>query len=630
MSDQNEERLQKALARAGIASRRASEDLIMAGRVKVNGKIVTEVGVKIDPAHDRVTVDDEPVAVKVSAAPQKIYLMLNKPSGYLSTVSDPQGRPTIMDLLDKERAGRLYPVGRLDADTEGLLLLTNDGSFANALTHPRFGVEKEYVALMDGIIAMKDLDQLRKGVSIPVEDPETGERVSHLTKPARVDLIRHEGSNSLVRFILKEGKKRQIRLMADTVNHPVIELKRVRLGPIKLSDLASGKFRNLSKQEVKELQDASKPRPEQADAPASKSGPKGRGRGAAPASRVEPFKSPIKPRRFGERRFGEEAFGRGGPSRGSGPGRGPTKPGRFEGDEAPANRPSQPRRDRPEQGNAPDFDRPAPGRGRPAAGFDRAAPGRGSFDRPAPGPDRERGSFDRPDRGRGSFERPASGPDRGRGNFDRPASGPGGGRPGDGFDRITPGPRRPRPDADFDRSPSESGRGRGRTDFDSDRAAPGPDRGRGNFDRPASGPDRGRGRPGPGFDRAAPEPGRGRPGSNFDRPGPGVGRGNFAPNRGPNRDDEGSAPFRPGNTAGRFTPPRNSGAPSGPRTKPNPSGFVPAAQRSAPTPGRSKPPGPGRPSRGGPAAPSENSGPGRGTGPARNRPTGPGRPGRRD
>ena len=259
MTEQNGERLQKALSRAGIASRRGGEELIMAGRVKVNGKIVTELGTKIDPANDRVTVDDEPVAVKVSATPQKIYIMLNKPAGYLSTVSDPQGRPTIMDLLDRERVGRLYPVGRLDADTEGLLLLTNDGAFANALSHPRFGVEKEYVALVDGIIAMKDIDRLRKGVSIPVEDTETGEHIAHLTKPARVDLIRHEGSNSLVRFILKEGKKRQIRLMADAVDHPVIELRRVRQGPVKLGDLASGKFRNLSKQEVKELQDASKP-----------------------------------------------------------------------------------------------------------------------------------------------------------------------------------------------------------------------------------------------------------------------------------------------------------------------------------------------------------------------------------
>ena len=232
MINQNEERLQKVLARAGIASRRACEDLIVAGRVKVNGKTVTQLGTKINPGHDRVTVDDEPIGVRPSAAPQKIYLMLNKPPGYLSTVTDPQGRPTVMDLLGEEQTGRLYPVGRLDADSEGLILLTNDGAFANTMSHPRYEVEKEYVALLDGIIAMKDIETLRSGVPIRVEDPETGEHSNHQTRPAKVDLIRHEGSNSLVRFILKEGKKRQIRLMAEAVEHPVVELKRIRLGLI--------------------------------------------------------------------------------------------------------------------------------------------------------------------------------------------------------------------------------------------------------------------------------------------------------------------------------------------------------------------------------------------------------------
>lgn len=500
MSEQTEERLQKALARAGIASRRASEELILAGRVKVNGKLVTELGHKIDPSRDRVTVDEEIVPVKVSAAPPKIYLMLNKPAGYLSTVSDPQGRPTIMDLVD--RAGRLYPVGRLDADTEGLLLLTNDGPFANALSHPRFGVEKEYVARLDGIIAMKDIDRLRKGVAIRVEDPETGERVEHTTKPARVELIRHEGSHSLVRFILKEGKKRQIRLMADTVHHPVIELKRVRLGPLKLADLASGKSRNLSKQEVKELQEASKPRPEQAETPAPFEGKRGRGPGrpaSAPAGRVAPFKSPVKSgRRFGERRFGEEPFAPGGPRRSNAPTRGPQNgPGRFESDEGPAGRP--PDRGRPGPGFRPESPAPEPGR------------------RPAPPKGRTGGASERADR--------------------------------------------------------ESGR-----------------------------------------DRSAPA---------FTR------LGKFSPE---DAREDGRAPSRSTKPAGKFSPSRNSsgGAPTSPRTKPNPSGFVPAAVRSAPTPGRGRPPGPARPGKN----PAGNFGSDRSTGPAKNRPggsrpPGPGRPGKR-
>ncbi len=247
----NEERLQKALARAGIASRRACEELIATGRVKVNGKIVTQLGTKIDPAHDKILVDDHPVAVKLSSTPKKIYIALNKPEGYLSTVTDPQGRPTIMDLVESEE--RLYPVGRLDADTSGLLLLTNDGAFAHALTHPRFGVEKEYYALVDGRPPMKKLEDLRKGISIPVENPETGEQEEQMTKPARVELVGYEGSNTLLRFIIKEGKKRQVRLMARAIGFPVIELKRVRFGPLPLGDLAEGRTRALSKIEVKAM-----------------------------------------------------------------------------------------------------------------------------------------------------------------------------------------------------------------------------------------------------------------------------------------------------------------------------------------------------------------------------------------
>jgi pseudouridine synthase len=219
--------------------------------VRVNGKIVTQPGTKVNPATDKVLVDDHPIAIKASAIAKKIYLVLNKPMGYLSTVSDPQGRPTIMDLVDTDE--RLFPVGRLDADTKGLLILTNDGAFANALMHPRYGVEKEYVALLDGFMRLKKLDDLRQGVQIPVENSQTGEVEMHRTRPARIEFIRHDGSNTLVKFILKEGKKRQVRLMAEAIGHPVLELTRVRYGSLKLSELASGKTRKLTQEEIKTL-----------------------------------------------------------------------------------------------------------------------------------------------------------------------------------------------------------------------------------------------------------------------------------------------------------------------------------------------------------------------------------------
>lgn len=337
MLNQNEERLQKALARAGIASRRACEELIVAGRVKVNGRTVTELGTKIDAARDKVTVDEAPVNVRPSGGPQKVYLMLNKPTGYLSTVSDPQGRPTIMDLLQIEGNARLYPVGRLDADSAGLLLITNDGAFANALSHPRFGVEKEYVALLDGIVALKDIEQLRAGVPIRVEDPETGEHSMQKTRPAKVDLIRHEGSNTLVRFILKEGKKRQIRLMAEVVEHPVLELKRVRYGLLRLADLPSGKYRALSKAEVHSLVESARHRAENSAEPVA---PKSRsdnrslpGRApAAPGGRSRAF--PPRPAEEGAAPArGRRPTRPGGPATGpreDGPGGGrPARPGKF-------------------------------------------------------------------------------------------------------------------------------------------------------------------------------------------------------------------------------------------------------------------------------------------------------------
>ena len=259
MLNQNEERLQKVLARAGIASRRACEELIEAGRVRVNGKIVTQLGLKINPAQDKVSVDEHPIPIRSSLTPTKIYLLLNKPAGYLSTVTDPQGRPTIMELVETDQ--RLYPVGRLDMDTEGLLILTNDGTFANTLMHPRYGLEKEYLALLGGIPAVHELEQLRRGVAIPVENEKTGEREYYTTQPARVEIVRNEGSNTLVRFVIKEGKKRQIRLMTQAIHRPVLTLTRVGYGTLRLGNLEAGKYRPLSNAEVKSLMDAASREP---------------------------------------------------------------------------------------------------------------------------------------------------------------------------------------------------------------------------------------------------------------------------------------------------------------------------------------------------------------------------------
>jgi 23S rRNA pseudouridine2605 synthase len=251
MLNPNEERLQKVLARAGVASRRACEELIAAGRVRVNGKIVSQVGIKVDASTDKITLDDQPITVRPAQDTDKIYIMLNKPAGYLSTLRDPQGRPTIMDLLETEE--RLYPVGRLDMDTRGLLLLTNDGAFANTLMHPRYGLEKEYVALLQGTLATHNLDNLRSGVQIPIENEETGEREIYKTRPAKIEIVRQDGDNTLVRFTIREGKKRQVRLMAQAIHHPVLQLRRVAYGSLRLGDLPEGKYRILSKAEVQGL-----------------------------------------------------------------------------------------------------------------------------------------------------------------------------------------------------------------------------------------------------------------------------------------------------------------------------------------------------------------------------------------
>ncbi len=254
-----QERLQKVLAAAGVASRRASEELITAGRVQVNGRTVTELGVKVDPAQDKITVDGRPLQL----TPQRVYFKVHKPRGVLSDIGgDARGRSTVADLLPPG-VGRVFPVGRLDLNSEGLVLLTNDGELAHRLTHPRYEHPKTYYVLVTQRPTEHVLERLRKGVELP-----TGR-----TAPARVevverlpgDLILAEGPRKGVwlRFVLREGKKRQIRHMVAAVELNLLRLVRWSIGPLTLAHLPPGEAQPLTRQEVTRLRQsvANGPRP---------------------------------------------------------------------------------------------------------------------------------------------------------------------------------------------------------------------------------------------------------------------------------------------------------------------------------------------------------------------------------
>jgi pseudouridine synthase len=236
------ERLARFLAHAGIASRRHAEELIASGCVQVNGSVITTQGVRIDPACDRVCVNGK----LVNAPAHHIYLLLNKPVGYISTVYDPQGRPTVLDLLPPEiRQLRIYPVGRLDVDTSGLLLLTNDGDFALHLSHPRYAKQKHYEVLVQGRPSPKELAVLRAGVVITEDDGR-----SYKTSSAQIRLLRQAGNDSWLALTIHEGRKRQVRRMLATVGHPVRQLMRVGLGSLTLKGVPTGKWRYLTEAEV--------------------------------------------------------------------------------------------------------------------------------------------------------------------------------------------------------------------------------------------------------------------------------------------------------------------------------------------------------------------------------------------
>ena len=242
------ERLQKILSQAGVASRRASEQLMLDGRVSVNGATVRELGTKADPARDDIRVDGS----RIKIAARHLYLLLNKPRGYVSTRSDPQRRKTVIDLLRGVR-DYVYPVGRLDYDSEGLLLLTNDGDLAAKLTHPRHGVPRVYEARVLGVPDEHDLDRLQKGVVI--DRRKTG--------PADVKAL----APGHLRVTVREGRNRQVRKMCDAIGHPITHLKRVAIGPIQDLRLKIGQWRELTEAEVKKLRAATEDSVSQKAAP---------------------------------------------------------------------------------------------------------------------------------------------------------------------------------------------------------------------------------------------------------------------------------------------------------------------------------------------------------------------------
>ncbi len=241
------ERLQKVLARAGLASRRACENLIAAGRVTIDGEVAM-LGNRVDVERQRVEVDGVPVSFDTDL----VHYVLNKPAGVITTASDPQGRPTVVQLVPSEP--RVVPVGRLDRDTEGLLVLTNDGELANLLAHPRHGVDKTYLAEVEGVPKPAAVRRLREGVELD----------DGITAPARVRVVQSADDHAALELIIHEGRNRQIRRMCEAVGHPVRRLIRTRIGPLHDASLGPGEWRVLALSEVRALYAAalgSSPRP---------------------------------------------------------------------------------------------------------------------------------------------------------------------------------------------------------------------------------------------------------------------------------------------------------------------------------------------------------------------------------
>ena len=230
-------RLQKFLASCGVASRRKSEGLIRDGRVKVNDRVVTEMGIKIDPKTDSVSVDGKNIILEE----HKIYILLNKPKGYVTTVREQFNRKKVIDLVDVPY--RIFPVGRLDYNTSGLLILTNDGELTYRLTHPKFEVPKTYIARIKGTPSKRKLDNFQNGLKIG----------NYTTSPAKIKILEKIDGDCLVEITLREGKNRQVRRMCSAIGHPVLGLKRIKMGKINTGNLKVGDWRYLTEKEVEYL-----------------------------------------------------------------------------------------------------------------------------------------------------------------------------------------------------------------------------------------------------------------------------------------------------------------------------------------------------------------------------------------
>ena len=231
-------RLQKFIAQCGIASRRKAEELISKGRIAVDGVKVTEMGIRVIPGKNRITFDGKPV----EAREQLVYYLLNKPKGYVTTLSDPQGRPIVTSLI-KNNEARLFPVGRLDLDTEGALILTNDGEFAQKIQHPSHGIDKTYQALVKGCPQKNKIALLERGILLEAK----------MTYPAVVSVVSKAGKNCLMQITIHEGRKRQVKKMFDFIGHPVLHLKRTAYGKLSLGRIALGDFRQLNPSELNKI-----------------------------------------------------------------------------------------------------------------------------------------------------------------------------------------------------------------------------------------------------------------------------------------------------------------------------------------------------------------------------------------
>jgi len=232
------ERLQKILARSGAGSRRTAEQYISDGRVTIDGKVVTDMGIKVDPADHEICLNGKPI----HCSEEKIYILLNKPTGYVTTLSDPQGRPIVTSLLTGV-SQRVFPVGRLDLDTEGALLLTNDGELAQHILHPSFEITKTYTAKVTGRPSVDAIVRLAQGIELE------GRR----TSPAKLKVIRETARFSVIEITIHEGRKRQVRKMFAAIGHPVLELKRIAYGRLKLGSLPSGEFRIIGRKDIEKI-----------------------------------------------------------------------------------------------------------------------------------------------------------------------------------------------------------------------------------------------------------------------------------------------------------------------------------------------------------------------------------------